>query len=337
MRGERRNLRGLIGFGILIIVCIILATILNRDDIKNAEIQTIPMYPLADMTERSDEFIQLELIYLGSAKIRQKDAFMWDEEECATYEDALSRKEYTYSYRLFSSEEDYKRLDDEVDFFGKRFKIDYEKEKMYVCSYGKRLEWLAYNPSWQANTGGMVNRAGFEEMHIEEGKVYFYEFCYDPLKYGNLADMFEEKENPPKEFVDLPLTYVGCAKWMGEGPQEVLLRTGSGRIIEDGDLCYEIESYYFVGTPSDYESVFKETSGKYDMNFQMEMKEGKIYVLKWGREIEWLQYFPAAKNDCNRLPTRIGLKWGMEMQEDILYIYECNFDMEIYGSLYDVL
>ena len=284
-----------------------------------------------------NEFLQVELNYIGSAKVKRSDVFMWDTEVCSTYPDALTRKEYTYSYRLFSSKEDYKLLDNEAGFYGKWFRIGYKKGKMYVCSYGKKLEWLKYNPSWQANTGGLVNRAGFEEMDIEEGRVYFYEFHYDPLRYGYLADMFTEKENPPKEFVDLPLTYVGCAKWTGEGSQEVFSITGSGIFVEEDDLCYEVESYYFIESKSDYESVFEESSGKYDMDFPLEMKEGKIYVLKWGREIEWLQYFPAEKNDCNRLITRAGLDWNTKMKMDTLFIYECNYDFRIYGWLYDVL
>lgn len=335
MGKQARNYRP----ALLIIISIILISILTIGKVENDEIPTNIIQPQADAvtTNPPDEFMQLELTYLGSAKVKNNDVFMWDEEECATYEDALSSKEYTYSYRLFSSKEDYKLLDDEADFYGKWFRIGYEEGKMYVCSYGKRLEWLKYNPSWQANTGGLVNRAGFEEMDIEEEKVYFYEFHYDPLEYGYLADMFDEKENPPNEFVDLPLTYVGCTKWRGDGPQEVLVKTGGGRAIEEDDLRYEVESYYFIEAKSDYESVFEASSGKYDMDFPLEMKEGKIYVLKWEREMEWLQYFPAEKNDCNRLATRAGLNWDMETQRDMLYIYECNYDFRIYGWLYDVL
>lgn len=75
----------------------------------------------------------------------------------------------------------------------------------------------------------------------------------------------------------------------------------------------------------------------YNKWFRIGYEEGKIYVLKWGREIEWLQYFPAEKNDCNRLITRAGLDWNMKMKMDTLFIYECNYDFRIYGWLYDVL
>lgn len=124
---------------------------------------------------------------------------------------------------------------------------------------------------------------------------------------------------------------------MGEGHQDVLMKIGSGITIEEDDLCYEMESYYFIEAKSDYEDVFVESNGKYDMDFELEMKDGKIYVLKWGRELEWLQYFPAEKNYCNRLPTRVGVNWDMEMKRDILYIYECNYDFRLHGWLYDVL
>lgn len=98
----------LISIGILIIICIILASILTRDNNENVKIQTDIIHPQTNTaTEKSlDEFIHLELTYLGSAKVKQNDVFMWDTEVCSTYPDALTRKEYTYSYRLFSSKED---------------------------------------------------------------------------------------------------------------------------------------------------------------------------------------------------------------------------------------
>ena len=66
------------------------------------------------------------------------------------------------------------------------FTVKEQEEMKYVCIYGRKMEWLQYNPGRKSISGAYANRAGIDwEMKQEQGCVYFYEF-QDP---GFLADM----------------------------------------------------------------------------------------------------------------------------------------------------
>lgn len=58
----------------------------------------------------NDEFIELELTYLVSAKVKDSSTLIKGEQECAVYKDVAKDYVYTYSYRLFSSKEEYDGL-----------------------------------------------------------------------------------------------------------------------------------------------------------------------------------------------------------------------------------
>lgn len=127
-----------------------------------------------------DEFLELELTYLGSAKVKENSTLLKEEQECAVHADITKDYTYTYSYRLFSSKEEYENLEKECGFYNEDFKIRFKEGKMFVCSYGKKLQWMKYNPSWKAPSGGLVNRAGFSggptvesELAYEEGGMKF--------------------------------------------------------------------------------------------------------------------------------------------------------------------
>ena len=49
-----------------------------------------------------DEFLELELTYLGSAKVKENSTLLKEEQECAVHADITKDYTYTYSYRLFS-------------------------------------------------------------------------------------------------------------------------------------------------------------------------------------------------------------------------------------------
>lgn len=97
-----------------------------------------------------DECFELELTYLGSAKVKENSTLLKEEQECAVHTDITKDYTYTYSYRLFSSKEEYNNLEKECGFYNEDFKINFKEGKMFVCSYGKKLQWMKYNPSWEA-------------------------------------------------------------------------------------------------------------------------------------------------------------------------------------------
>lgn len=275
-----------------------------------------------------DEFYELELKYLGSAKVKEKRALLKDEQECAVYKDNAKHYIYTYAYRLFSSKEEYDSLKKECGFYNKDFKINFKNGKIFVCSYGKKLQWLKYNPSWKAPSGGLISRAGFENMDIAEDYVFFYELDFEPHQYGYLADMIMEEKNPPDEFIDLKLSYVGSAR-VGGGPV-----IASGIIFEEDDLQCTNTGYWFIMGKDEYE-LYVDICEINEEDLNLEIKEGKSYIFSWGRKIKWLQYNPARKSTYGGLMNRAGLDWNMEFERDRLFFYEFNYDTWMEGYLAD--
>lgn len=276
-----------------------------------------------------DEFLELELTYLGSAKVKENSTLLKEEQECAVHADITKDYTYTYSYRLFSSKEEYENLEQECGFYNKDFKIRFKEGKMFVCSYGKKLQWMKYNPSWKAPSGGLVNRAGFEDMSIAEDYVFFYEFDYEPYQYGHLADMIVEEKNPPDEFIDLKLTYVGSARFSG-GPT-----VESELAYEEGGMKFTNTGYWTITSRDTYE-LYVDLCEINEDDLNLEIREGKGYIFSWGKDIKSLQFNPAHKDRYGGLMNRVVMDWDMERKDELLFFYEYNYDTWIGGWLADM-
>lgn len=276
-----------------------------------------------------DEFLELEMVYLGSAKVKEKSTLLKEEQECAVHTDITKDYMYTYSYRLFSSKEEYDSLEKECGFYNEDFKISFKEGRMFVCSYGKKLQWMKYNPSWKAPSGGLVNRAGFEDMSIAEDYVFFYELDFEPYQYGYLADMITEEKNPPDEFIDLKLTYVGSAGFSG-GPTIC-----SGLMYEEDGMQFTNMGYWTILSRDAYET-YVELCGINEDDLSLKIREGKSYIFSWGREIKCFQFNPAHKDRYGGLMNRAVLDWDMESKDELLFFYEYNYDRWIEGGLADM-
>lgn len=319
----------LVGFILVGIIGVIFFTILKKafSEQRKNNVSEEKMEIISG--NANDEFIELELTYLGSAKVKDRSMLLKGEQECTVYKDIAKDYAYTYSYRLFSSKEEYDSLKKECGFYDENYKIDFEGEKVYVCSYGKKLQWMKYNPSWKVPSGGMVSRAGVENMDIAENYVFFYEFDIETLQYEYLADMIMEEKNPPDEFVNLDLTYVGCATF-GRGAV-----INSGIMYEEEGIQFTNSGYLFITGRDDYK-LYVELCEINEEDLDFEIKEGKNYVFSWGREIRWIQYNPARKNIYGDLMNRAGLDWNMKFERDKLFFYEYNYDPCIEGNLADM-
>ena len=139
--------------------------------------------------EAKDQWINVELTYLGSA-ISEEDTWLLDKNhDIKRFTDIDDNNlEYAIMGYVFFSDFEYfnnyiKKMEGICD---ENFTVKEQEEMKYVCIYGRKMEWLQYNPGRKSISGAYANRAGIDwEMKQEQGCVYFYEF-QDP---GFLADM----------------------------------------------------------------------------------------------------------------------------------------------------
>lgn len=139
--------------------------------------------------EAKDQWINVELTYLGSA-ISEETTWLLDKNhDIKKFTDIDDNNlEYAIMGYVFFSDFEYfnnyiKKMEGICD---ENFTVKEQEEMKYVCIYGRKMEWLQYNPGRKSISGAYANRAGIDwEMKQEQGCVYFYEF-QDP---GFLADM----------------------------------------------------------------------------------------------------------------------------------------------------
>lgn len=139
--------------------------------------------------EAKDQWINVELTYLGSA-ISEETTWLLDKNhDIKKFTDIDDNNlEYAIMGYVFFSDFEYfnnyiKKMEGICD---ENFTVKEQEEMKYVCIYGRKMEWLQYNPGRKSISGAYANRAGIDwEMEQEQGCVYFYEF-QDP---GFLADM----------------------------------------------------------------------------------------------------------------------------------------------------
>ncbi len=139
--------------------------------------------------EAKDQWINVELTYLGSA-ISEETTWLLDKNhDIKKFTDIDDNNlEYAIMGYVFFSDFEYfnnyiKKMEGICD---ENFTVKEQEEVKYVCIYGRKMEWLQYNPGRKSISGAYANRAGIDwEMKQEQGCVYFYEF-QDP---GFLADM----------------------------------------------------------------------------------------------------------------------------------------------------
>lgn len=194
MRKKSKLVVLVIGALILIIILIFLINErekqLMNDSVKKRNIIT----DITDLSEVQDKFVDVELEYVGSAKVGEtknnKEELFIMRGEPYSDDDLL----YSYhGYRLFAGD-GFSRWREKLNLYCLDYEeASYQKGEMYVMSFGRKLEWLQYNPEWYTQFGHVVNRAGLAwDDEIDPTIVYVYKFSYDVEKYGGLACMAEE-------------------------------------------------------------------------------------------------------------------------------------------------
>lgn len=147
-----------------------------------------------EMTE--DGWINVELQYIGSAKTNHMKDNMDIIGDCWLKKEGELTYVYSEeggSYEFLVNYSDYQRVNQWYKFYDLDFdpQSSLEKDRYYVFSLFRRLEWLQYKPDKISQFGGVMNRAGKEwDADIEEDTVYFYEFEYSGEHH--LADVSME-------------------------------------------------------------------------------------------------------------------------------------------------
>lgn len=144
-----------------------------------------------EKSKKKDEWIELKLKYIGSAKTRSDT---WGINADGDF-DKFKDGDLVYdigSYGTFTSPDEYMKYNKQLDkIYDEDFMLEEKEGKEYVYKYGREMKWLQYNPGRKSMSGGYANRAGLDwEMEFAENTLFFYE--YDFIEHGYLAEMSME-------------------------------------------------------------------------------------------------------------------------------------------------
>ena len=165
--------------------------------------------------------------------------------------------------------------------------------------------------------------------------------CYKTQKLINELKNVEDDfigvfqlEGYKENFADLDLKYIGQAKVGLEKTKKYEMETYSMTIYPrfDGDTLYAIDGYLFFESERSFE-IYKDTFKLYDIGFELEYEEGKMYVMSLGRELKWLQFNPDWISQSGTVANRAGFKWDEETVPNTVYVYEFSYDNNKYGNL----
>ena len=146
-----------------------------------------------DIIMSEDGWVNVELKYLGSIKMRNLEIIELAEPKHYKYSDG--DLEYTlWLYKFWSDQKSFQKDAEISGFYDADFDteaaIQYEKGKRYVYCYGRKITWMQYNTSKKTVFENVPSRIGVDwEIPMEEYTIYVYEFAYDTEKNGHLADM----------------------------------------------------------------------------------------------------------------------------------------------------
>lgn len=145
-----------------------------------------------------DEWVDLKLTYLGSAKVSRLDGID------TTWVDMPKRMdgnvEYTTEwFNILSDYSTYKIEDQWFGFYDADFDVETtlvkKQRTRYVMVYGRKLLWMQYRTK-ENSWGAIPTRIGVDwNEELNEYTEYFYEFEYSQIENGVLADMTAEYIN----------------------------------------------------------------------------------------------------------------------------------------------
>lgn len=319
---------------------------------------------VAKESTEEDEWVDLELTYLGSAKVSKRDglgSMAPKETENGVEYAAPTSIHYVADYS------DYQVYDKKHGFYDVDFDVEsvfVKKEGVfYIMNYGKKPLWIRYRTK-QTRWGTMPVRMGLDwDAEVNENTLYFYAFNYDWKKNGVLSNMYERDKlfgddvqiaseitekladeyvegsgmNIEGKWIDMGLTYLGSAKL--KSIDDLPSRDGPPKHT-DGDIEYTTDWFYYIDDYSDYQRrIYSDMFEFYDADFDLEStlvnKEGSQYVMVYGVKPLWLQY-RTKKNYYGGTPSRMGVDWDAEVSEYTMYFYSIDYggglaEMEVEG------
>ena len=154
--------------------------------------------PAAKESTEEDKWVDLELTYLGSAKVSSLDGI--DDTWADMPQRIDGNVEYTTAwFNILIDYSDYKIEDQWFGFYDADFDVEAtlvkKQRTWYVMVYGRKLLWMQYRTK-ENSWGAIPTRIGVDwNEELNEYTEYFYEFEYSAIENGVLADMTVEGIN----------------------------------------------------------------------------------------------------------------------------------------------
>ena len=129
-----------------------------------------------DITVSEDGWVNVELKYLGSIKMRDLEIIGSAKPKHYKYSDG--DLEYTmWLYKFWSDQKSFQKDAEISGFYDADFDteaaIQYEKGKRYVYCYGRKITWMQYNTSEKTVFENVPSRIGVDwEIPMEEYTIY---------------------------------------------------------------------------------------------------------------------------------------------------------------------
>ena len=192
----KKKIKNFIIFLIVIFAMLCTSVLLKRHKICKELSRLENGYDSFTLSDEQKRFKDVQLFYIGTAKVdasKYEKVFdygmtyrpYFDGEDLFTFEGYLIFVDEK-QFNLYSSEKWFNLYDFE-------FEIVYEEGINYVMSFGRKLEWLQYNPNWISQFGTVANRVGFDwNAEIDPATVYVYAFKYNRKENGAVGNMTEE-------------------------------------------------------------------------------------------------------------------------------------------------
>ncbi|MCH5264028.1 MAG: hypothetical protein J1F42_14060 [Lachnospiraceae bacterium] len=129
-----------------------------------------------------DKFVDLEVIYLGYGM----SSANWPLQK-KIYEDGVEGE--IAGHHIFSSEIEFEMLVSDWDIHDLSFDLTINPDNYYLMIYGRKLDWMQYNPGRMSQFGGVEYRIGVDwESNVEEGTFFFYEIDGEQIERGYLPE-----------------------------------------------------------------------------------------------------------------------------------------------------
>lgn len=294
----------------------------------------------ANIYEQAENIKSIELNYVGSVDVRYYNEDLWGKIHQISKND-FSEYYNDIGYVFFQSNKEYlykrKNLYLENEDFEKDI-IQYKVGKFYLISYGRKAKYLLIDLEKTSQLGLAQTSVQLENIsEMNTMKAYIYDFEYDEKTPSIVildSERTHELDDIKDSFQNVELNVLGTARASS-------FDYSFGNIYEelnknDGSTIYTELGYVLV---YDLNDVFQRNAFFLcdpDFNTEaMRYKENQVYVISYGREIQWMQYNPNWRSEgMGKVKSRVGYEWNSDINEGTVYIYRFKYDWNKYPDLY---